>query len=222
MTQTEQLQQIYHQLYEHYGRQHWWPGDSPFEIMVGAILVQNTNWTHVEKAIANLKRAEVLTPQALAAIPLADLAEIIRPAGTFRRKAQRLHNVLTWLCELHDGRFASMAASATDTLREELLGVNGVGPETADSILLYALNRPSFVVDTYTARVAVRHGLIEPPFDYHELQSLFMDHLPAEVPLFNEYHALLVAVGKDFCKPKPRCENCPLGDLPRTEAFEAE
>lgn len=222
MTQTEQLQQIYRQLYEHYGCQHWWPGESALEIMVGAILTQNTNWTNVEKAIANLKQADVLTPQALVAVPLADLAEIIRPVGYFRRKAQRLHNVLTWLCEVHGGSFASMTTSATDTLREELLGVNGVGPETADSILLYALNRPTFVVDTYTARVAVRHGLIEPPFDYHELQNLFMDHLPAEVPLFNEYHALLVAVGKDFCKPKPRCENCPLGDLPRTEAFEAE
>ncbi len=216
MTVTDQLQQIYDQLHRRFGPQHWWPGDSPFEIMVGAVLTQNTNWANVEKAIANLKQADVLTPQGMHALPLADLAEIIRPAGTFRRKAQRLHKVLVWLCEDHDGTLAALGDIATDRLREELLGVKGVGPETADSILLYALNRPVFVVDTYTARVAVRHELIEPPFDYHMLQDLFMDHLLADVSLFNEYHALLVAAGKDYCKPKPRCDHCPLGDLPHT------
>jgi endonuclease-3 related protein len=212
--------QIFQRLHRHFGDQHWWPGDSPFEVLVGAVMTQNTQWTNVEKAILNLKRAELLTPRALHALDLTDLAERIRPAGTFRRKAHRLHNVLTWLCEDHDGSLASLTDIATDTLREELLCIKGVGPETADSILLYALDRPTFVVDTYTARVAVRHGLIEPPFDYHELQALFMDHLPLETPLFNEYHALLVAVGKNACKPRPRCENCPLGDLPRTLEFE--
>lgn len=220
MTLTDRLQQIYDELHRRFGPQHWWPGDSPFEVMVGAVLTQNTNWANVERAIAKLKQADVLTPRAMHALPLADLAEIIRPAGTFRRKAQRLRNVLVWLCEDHEGTLAALGDMATDRLREELLEVKGVGPETADSILLYAMNRPVFVVDTYTARVAVRHELIEPPFDYHELQNLFMDHLPPEVSLFNEYHALLVAAGKDYCKPKPRCDNCPLGHLPRTSEFE--
>jgi endonuclease-3 related protein len=216
MTTGQRLNQIYQKLLERFGPQHWWPGDTPFEIIVGAILTQNTNWGNVEKAISNLKASDVLTPDRLHGLPQERLADLIRPAGYYNIKAVRLTNFLQWLFTRYQGDLAGVEGRGTPSLREELLAIKGIGPETADSILLYAFDRPIFVVDAYTARVAARHGLIEPPFDYHQLQEVFQSSLQQEVPLFNEYHALLVRVGKEYCKPTPRCKGCPLEDLPHT------
>ena len=193
------------------GPSHWWPGDSPFEIAVGAILTQNTNWKNVEKAIANLKDAGLLSAKAMHALPPGELAELIRPAGYFNIKAKRLHNFLDFLKEEAGFDIESLKEFTLDELRPKVLGVNGVGPETADSILLYALEFPTFVVDAYTYRMLHRHGLAWDGMDYHELQGLFMDALPEDVALYNEYHALIVRVGKDWCKKKAGlCDSCPL------------
>jgi len=212
----EQLTEIYQLLFERFGPQHWWPGETQFEIVIGAILTQNTSWTNVEKAIANLKAADRLTPEALYDLDHARLAELIRPAGYFNVKAKRIMSFLSWLFEHYDGRLEDLEAINTYQLREELLSIKGIGPETADSILLYAFGRPVFVVDTYTARIAVRHHLIEPDAGYAQLQDLFQSNLQQDTQLFNEYHALLVQVGKNFCKPKPKCPHCPLQHLPHT------
>ena len=212
----QQLTEIYRLLFERFGPQHWWPGETKFEIVIGAILTQNTNWANVEKAIANLKAANRLTAQALHRLDHAELAELIRPAGYFNLKAKRLKSFLTWLFDNYEGRLEDTEAINTYQLREDLLGIKGIGPETAGSILLYAFGRPVFVVDTYTARVAVRHHLIEPDAGYGQLQDLFQSNLQQDVRLFNEYHALLVQIGKNFCKPKPKCPACPLQHLPHT------
>jgi len=203
-------------LFERFGPQHWWPGESQFEIIVGAVLTQNTNWGNVEKAIANLKSADLLSPDALYNLEVSKLAELIRPAGYFNIKAKRLQNFLAWLFDNYNGLLEALEVVATEQLRAELLAIKGIGPESADSILLYAFDREVFVVDAYTARVAVRHGLIEPPVDYEQLRELFQSNLPADIELFNEYHALLVCVGKEFCRPGPRCAGCPLEQLPHT------
>ena len=216
MTSGDRLIHIYNLLFKRFGPQHWWPGDTPFEIMVGAVLTQNTNWHNVEKALDNLKAIDILHPLGLHQTPEEQLAQLIRPAGYFKVKAKRLRHLLDWLFDAGGGQLEHHDQRSTPALREDLLAVHGIGPETADSILLYAFNRPVFVVDTYTARLAVRHGLIEPPFDYHELQDLFQSNLPPDVSLFNEYHALIVRLGKDFCKPKARCTTCPLDPLPHT------
>ena len=214
-TTREQLLDIYHLLLDAFGPQHWWPGETPFEIALGAILTQNTSWSNVERAIANLKAAGLLDANRLHALDMEQLETLIRPAGYFRVKAKRLRNFTTWLCDRYEGDMQTHEAVATNRLREELLAISGIGPETADSILLYALNRPVFVVDTYTARVVVRHGLIAPEeLDYSRLQDLFTSNLEPDVPLFNEFHALLVRAGKDYCKPRPKCEACPLAPLP--------
>jgi len=210
---NETLTEIYQLLFEHFGPQHWWPGETQFEIITGAILTQNTNWGNVEKAISNLKSAGLLTPKKLHDIEVSELAELIRPAGYFNIKAKRLKNFVDWFFENYDGEPARLESLDTDRLRAELLAIKGVGRETADSILLYALDRPVFVVDAYTARVAFRHGLIEPDADYEQLQELFQSNLPPEAKMFNEYHALLVRVGKEFCRPKARCAGCPLEGL---------
>ena len=215
-TTPEQLLTIYHRLLEAFGPQHWWPGQTTFEIILGAILTQNTSWANVEKAIANVRAADRLEPNALHELDTETLETLIRPAGYFRVKAKRLRNFLQWLFDEYGGDVTALENVETSRLREELLGVSGIGPETADSILLYALERPVFVVDTYTARVMVRHGLIEPEIDYQQLQDLFESHLEPDVALFNEYHALLVRVGKEFCKPKPKCPTCPLEALPHS------
>lgn len=221
MTSRETLIDIYHRLFEAFGPQHWWPGETRFEIIVGAILTQNTSWTNVAKAIANLQAAGCLEPERLHALDAAELEPLIRPAGYFRLKAKRLRNFTQWLFDEYGGALDALDAVETRRLREELLGISGIGPETADSILLYALDRPVFVVDTYTARIAVRHGLIEPDINYEQLQYLFESNLEPDVTLFNEYHALLVRTGKDFCKPTPRCEACPLNDLPHEIQIES-
>jgi len=207
---------VYNRLYRHFGPRKWWPASSPFEVMIGALLTQNTAWRNVEKAIANLKAADCLTPHKLHNLDHSQLANLIRPAGYFNIKAKRLKSFLNWLFDRHEGRLADLEAINTWQLREELLGVKGIGPETADSILLYAFDRPVFVVDTYTARVAVRHHLIEPEAGYAQLQDLFQSNLQQDTQLFNEYHALLVQIGKNFCKPKPKCPTCPLNNLPHT------
>ncbi len=212
----EQLTEIYQLLFDCFGPQFWWPGQTQFEIITGAILTQNTSWSNVEKAIDNLKAADCLTPDKLNALELPKLAELIRPAGYFNIKAKRLKNFLTWLFENYTGRLENLQQLPTDRLREELLSVKGIGPETADSILLYAFEREVFVVDAYTARIATRHNLIEPGADYEQLRDLFESNLPADVKLFNEYHALLVRLGKDFCRPKAKCPFCPLQNLPHS------
>jgi len=213
---NETLTEIYQLLYDRFGPQHWWPGETPFEIIIGAILTQNTNWTNVEKAIANLKSAALLTPEKLYETDSAKLAQLIRPAGYFNIKTKRLKNFLAWLFNGYAGRLANLETISTNRLREELLAVNGIGRETADSILLYALDREIFVVDAYTARMAVRHRLIDSDADYEQIRDLFQSNLPPDRQLFNEYHALLVRLGKEFCRPTPRCINCPLEKLPHT------
>jgi len=216
-TTREQLLEIYRTLLDFFGPQHWWPGETPFEVTVGAILTQNTSWTNVEKAIGNLKAAGCLDAARLHEIDTAELEKLIRPAGYFRVKARRLKNFIDWLCDNYGGDLRNLKAVGTSRLREELLSISGIGPETADSILLYAFNRPVFVVDAYTARVMVRHGLIaQDDLDYHTLQDLFMSNLEPDAALFNEFHALLVMTGKDYCKPNPRCSPCPLNPLPHT------
>jgi endonuclease-3 related protein len=204
------LHQAYERLLEAYGPQSWWPGQSPFEIVVGAVLTQNTAWKNVEQAIENLRDNGLLEPQALFALALDELAEVIRPSGYYRVKARRLMNLVRVIVERHDGSLDAMLAQPQDQLREELLCINGVGPETADSILLYAAERPSFVVDAYTARVLKRHGWIEPEADYYAIKEHFEQALPSDAALYNEYHALIVRVGKNHCRKSPRCEGCPL------------
>ena len=205
---------FYDVLLSHFGPQNWWPGDSPFEVMVGAILTQNTNWKNVSKAIANLKQADLLDPHRLADLDHESLAALIKPAGYFNIKAKRLRNFLNWLIDRFDADLEAARALDTDSLRAELLAIKGIGPETADSILLYGFGKLTFVVDTYTCRFLWRHHLTDEDFDYAYVQELFTDALPAELPLYNEYHALLVALGKTYCRPRPRCAECPLNSFP--------
>jgi len=177
---------------------------------VGAILTQNTNWANVEKAITNLKKNRVLTPQALYHMPLSRLSRLVKPSGFFNVKAKRLKGFMDFLFQEYQGRLPQMDRESLNTLREKILSVNGIGPETADSILLYALNKPIFVVDAYTKRVFLRHHWVRNDSDYHSLQKIFMDNLKHDVSMFNEYHALIVRVAKEFCRAKPICEGCPL------------
>lgn len=201
----------YHQaLLKRYGPQRWWPAETPFEVMVGAILTQNTAWKNVEKAIGALRAEGLLDPHRLHALRAPELAPLIRSAGYFRVKARRLKNLVAWFVQRAGGDPRALDDVPTETLRRELLEVSGVGPETADSILLYALGRPVFVIDTYTWRVLSRHGWIPEETGYEEMRELMESALPAKVPLWNEFHALLVRVGHDYCRPVPRCEDCPL------------
>jgi len=216
--------QIYRRLFDAFGPQHWWPAETPFEVIVGAVLVQNTNWENVKRAIENLRQTDLLEPHALLAVPIEELEELIRPAGYFRIKAGRLRSVLRFLVERYDGSLEAMFRTPLNALRRELLAVHGVGPETADSILLYAGHLPAFVVDAYTHRIFARHGWIEYDTDYHAIQDYFQGGLPDDVPLWNEYHALLVHLGKHFCrKTRPRCAECPLSEmLPAGGSLEPE
>ncbi len=207
---TRTLRAFYDALFAAYGPQHWWPARTPTEVIIGAILTQNTAWRNVERAIANLGEANALDWTRLRDLPPEQLAELIRPAGTYQVKTRRLKAFIAWFWERYDGDLERMFATALPTLREELLSVSGIGRETADAILLYAGQLPSFVVDAYTARVLYRHGLIDEPADYDEIKDLFESSLPTDVPLFNEYHALLVQVGKLHCRPRARCADCPL------------
>jgi endonuclease-3 related protein len=253
------LRAYYHTLFAAFGPQHWWPSSKsggPFEIIVGAILTQSTAWTNVEKAIANLRRARLLTPRAIERIPLPRLARLIRPSGYFRQKAKKLKAFVRFLRAEHGGSLARMFRTPTAVLRAQLLAVHGIGPETADSILLYAGAHPVFVVDAYTRRILLRHALIHDPnknlsfrasvsptsrrgaggergicishsthepgssipqpvnTGYEEIRSLFESSLSRDAQLFKEFHALLVHVGKHFCRPRdPRCDACPLREF---------
>lgn len=181
--------------------------------MAGAILTQNTNWTNVEKAIINLRKAGALNVQAIHQISHEELAHLIKPSGYFNIKAKRLKNLADFIVCEYQGSLAKMQKRPLPQLRAELLSVNGIGPETADSILLYALDKPSFVVDAYTKRFLRRHNLIAEGADYHDVQKMFMKNLPHDRQYFNEYHALIVRLAKDFCKSKASCEACPLNDF---------
>jgi len=194
------------------GPMRWWPARTPFEVIVGAILTQNTSWSNVERAIANLRRAEVMTLRAMERISTPRLAQLIRPSGYFRQKANKLKAFTRFLRRDFGGSLARMFRTPTAVLRERLLEVHGIGPETADSILLYAGEHPTFVVDAYTHRILARHGLSDGKPDYEKVRALFERNLPPDVKLYNEFHALLVNVGKNWCRPRePRCQECPLG-----------
>ncbi len=194
-----------------YGGQSWWPAESDFEVMIGAILTQNTAWVNVEKALLRLRETVAFDAQAIASLPLAALAQAIRPAGYFNVKARRLHAFCGWL--LAQGGIAALATRPTPELRGALLAVHGVGPETADDILLYAFGRPVFVVDAYTRRIFGRLGVLKGAESYEEIRALFEGSLPAAAGLFQEYHALIVTHGKDVCRTKPRCDACCLREV---------
>lgn len=197
-------------MFARWGEQHWWPGDTRLEMMLGAILTQNTAWTNVEKAIANLRLNGAITLDALSLAPIEQIAEWIRPAGYFNQKAGYIKAMVEAIRDRFDGSLNQLFSHDTPTLREELLSWKGIGPETADSILLYAGKRPAFVVDAYTKRFLVRHGWCNEKASYDEIVKLFTDNLPENVQLFNEYHALIVRLGKEYCKTRPQCHGCPL------------
>jgi len=214
MRTEEKIRAFYGAMLAAYGPQGWWPARTPFETIVGAILTQNTNWKNVERAVANLDREGLLAPEALDAADAARLGQVIRPAGYFRVKAKRLKNFVRMLAEDFGGDLDALFALPTAALRETVLFVTGIGPETADSIVLYAAGRPVFVVDAYTARIFFRHGLIEAETTYEEIQDLAQSALAEDAKVFGEYHALLVAVGKRHCKKQaPLCEGCPLREF---------
>jgi endonuclease III related protein len=205
------LSQYFDALFLAHGEQHWWPGRTPFEIIVGAILVQNTTWVNAARAIANLRQAKLLTPAALEKVPQATLARLIRSSGYFRQKARKLKAFLKFLRSEHRGSLAAMFRTPTATLRHQLLAVHGIGPETADSILLYAGNHPVFVVDAYTRRILQRHGLATGKESYEGIRGLFEKSLSNDPQLFNEFHALIVHTGKNFCSTRaPLCSQCAL------------
>ncbi len=204
---------IYDVLFSAFGPQHWWPGETRTEMIVGAILTQNTAWTNVERAIERLKQADCLTLPALAAVDVDELADLIRPSGTYRVKAARLKSFVTWLTRAYGADLNAMFATGPERLRRALLDVPGIGPETADAILLYAGGVPTFVVDAYTQRVLRRHFLTDAHASYDETKSLFETHLPPDANAFGEFHALLVELGKRYCRPKARCDACPLSDM---------
>jgi endonuclease III related protein len=205
-----QLLRLYRDLLRRYGPQHWWPGRSAFEIALGAILTQHTAWTNAARAVAALRARRLLTPQRLAALPEAELAEVIRAAGTYRLKARRLRAFTVWLLERFSGRFHGLRRAPLGTLRRELLAVAGLGPETVDAILLYAAHRPVFVADAYTRRILGGHRLLSPTVGYEEAREFIEAHLPSDPALFNEFHALLVAAGK-ASRPKVTAGRFPGG-----------
>jgi endonuclease-3 related protein len=210
MTKSERIRGFYDALYRKYGPQGWWPADNELECVLGAILTQNTAWKNVEKALGNLKERNLISIEKLALIPTSSLAILIRPSGYFNQKAIKIKSFINFLIENYDGSLEKMFDEEGQKLREELLKVKGIGPETADSILLYAARKPVFVVDAYTHRILSRHGLIPVETRYQEIQELFMDSLAEDVQVFNEYHALLVRLGKELCKKSPLCAGCPL------------
>ncbi len=207
------LVEMYERLMHTVGPRHWWPGESPFEVIVGAILTQNTSWVNVEKAIDNLKKAGILDPLGIRGLDGDELAQIIKPSGFYRLKASRLKRFVEFFCEEFDGDISRMRSQDLGSLRERLLKVDGIGPETADSILLYALGKPIFVVDAYTRRIFSRHNLISEKWSYEEVQHMVTGELDRDVRIYNEFHALLVFLGKYWCRRIPRCDGCPLEGL---------
>jgi len=211
------LSKIYDKLSRRFGPQHWWPGDTVEEIIIGAVLTQNTNWGNVERAIANLKQADALSLRRIAQLKPETLSGLIRPSGYYNIKERRLRAVAEFFTKRCGADFGLLDSVPMDTLRHELLSVYGVGRETADSILLYALNRPVFVIDAYTMRIGRRHGFLSEKDHYETARALFERTLKRDVPLFNEFHALLVRLGKEFCTPNPQCEGCPLSHLKHSQ-----
>ncbi len=207
----QQLRDIFDRLLNRYGELGWWPADTPFEVMVGAVLTQNTAWTNVERAIVNLKQAGVLHLRGILELPQPELAQLIRPSGYYNVKAERLHNLCRFLAD--NGGEATLRETDTVAAREQLLSIKGVGAETADDILLYALNRPVFVIDAYTRRIFSRLGLLQGTAGYEEIRLGFEQALKPDVPLFKEYHALIVRHAKEACNKKPHCTECCLGPV---------
>src|SRR5271157_2885921 len=210
MKRGHYLLEIYKTLNTHFGDLNWWPGNSPFEVIAGAILTQNTAWRNVEKAITRLKSKNLLHPARILEIDDSALADLIRPAGYYNIKTQRLKSFVRFLYNEYGGKLDNMFVEDLWPLRAKLLSVKGIGEETADSILLYAGRKPIFVIDTYTRRVLQRHDIIRSGETYREIQNLFMTTLPLSVTLYNQYHALFVNTGKLFCTKDPRCNGCPL------------
>ncbi len=207
---------LYQRMYEFFGPLNWWPGESRSEVIIGAILTQNTAWVNVEKAIDNLKEAQLLDWQKLRRVEEERLAQLIRPSGYYNQKAKKLRTFAEFLEREYAGSLDKLAAEPLEIAREKLLAVHGIGPETADSILLYALQKPIIVVDAYTRRIFSRHGFFPQEYTYQQIQQFMMEHVPPGVPLFNEYHAQIVYTGKTFCKTKPTCAGCPLEGLSNT------
>ncbi|MFC2010873.1 endonuclease III domain-containing protein [Chloroflexota bacterium] len=210
---SQVLQNIYNRLKGCYGPQHWWPAESPFEVMVGAILTQSAAWINVAKAIDNLKAAKALSPQELRRLSLSELANLIHPCGYYNSKAHKLKSLVQWLGEYYNDNLNKLFANSTGQLRQQLLSVYGIGQETADSIILYAANKPIFVIDAYTRRIINRLGMTPDSNSYTDYQTLFMDNLPTDAGLFNEYHALLVCLGKNTCRKRPLCQQCCLQNI---------
>ena len=212
--QFQKFREMYNLLLERFGHQKWWPGDTPLEICVGAILTQNTNWGNVEKAIVNIKSARAMSVKKLVELSHERLAELIRPAGYFNIKSKRLKNFIDFVKKNYRGSLTKfLHQPSMEKLRDELLSVNGIGPETADSIILYAADRPTFVVDAYTRRILTRHKLIDETAAYDDMKKLFEKNLPRDAGLFNDFHAQIVAVGKNHCKTRPTCDDCPLREF---------
>ncbi len=210
MSLSSLLLWIFNRLFSAYGPQHWWPGDTQIEIIVGAVLTQNTSWINVEKAIANLKRAGVLSVELLYQLPVEDIASLIRPAGYYNVKARRLKNLVSKLADIQ----TDIEDMCVEELRVELLSVNGIGKETADSIILYAFGKPIFVVDGYTKRIFSRLGIVSTRDNYDVVQDVFMSNLPRDVALYNEYHALVVHHAKNVClKRNPKCNTCVIREV---------
>jgi endonuclease-3 related protein len=209
------LREIYRLLFARYGPQHWWPGETPFEVMVGAILTHSCAWTNVEKAFGSLKSAGLLSPEALRNAPQGEIAALIHSCGYYNVKAKKLKALVEWLKGYCGDDIDSLSKVDTVELRKELLNVYGIGEETADSILLYACGKPVFVIDAYTRRILNRLGVGEGCKSYTAFQALFMENLPLDRAMFNEYHALLVRLGKETCRKVPQCEECCLEGMCR-------
>lgn len=208
---AEELRGYYQALFRRLGPQRWWPARTRLEVVLGAILTQNTAWTNVTRALSRLRRAGLLSLSRLQRASLRDLEECVRPAGFYRQKASTVRNFLDWLARTCDGSLATLFSRPADQARRELLKIRGLGPETVDAILLYAGRRPFFVADAYTRRILARHGLVTTKAGYSAVQEFLHRHLPADQALFNEYHALLVEAGKRFCRRRePDCKPCPL------------
>lgn len=201
---------MYKLLFSHFGDQHWWPGDSPFEVCIGAILTQNTAWKNVEKAIASLKKERKLSIKALQEMSEAKLGELIKASGYYNVKAKRLKNFISHVVRFHQGSLKKMFETDVKDLRSELLSINGIGKETADCIILYAAEKPIFVVDAYTKRILQRHGFIKEKTSYDDIQCLFESHLKPDIKFYNDFHAQIVATGNQYCRKTPRCNECPL------------
>ncbi|NIP29226.1 MAG: endonuclease III domain-containing protein [Candidatus Dadabacteria bacterium] len=210
MKNENKIKQFYNILFKHYGPQNWWPGESIIECIIGAILTQNTSWVNVEKAIKNLKDNSLLNVEKLNFLSANEIAEFIKPSGFYNQKAKTLKNFINFLTTEYDQNLDIMLHEDTKILREKLLRIKGIGPETADSILLYGLNKPSFVIDKYTYRILNRHKLIPQQTNYYEMQNLIIDNIDRDTYIYNEFHALIVKVGKEHCKSRAICRNCPL------------